>query len=151
MAILDILASHVALLVVAMLAATILPGSSEAMLLVLAVKEPTHTATLTMAATVGNTLGAVINWCLGRWLLRYIDRPWFPVSAQQLDRASRVFRKYGLWSLLFSWIPIIGDPLTVAAGMLRTPFPMFLLLTGTGKLVRYLVLIGSLEIVQRSS
>src|SRR5688572_7811876 len=111
-----------------MLAATILPGSSEAMLLVLAVKEPTHTATLTMAATVGNTLGAVINWCLGRWLLRYIDRPWSPVSAQQLDRASRVFRKYGLWSLLFSWIPIIGDPLTVAAGMLRTPFPMFLLL-----------------------
>jgi membrane protein YqaA with SNARE-associated domain len=70
---------------------------------------------------IGNTLGAVINWSIGRWLVHYADRPWFPASPKRVEQASRWFRRYGTWSLLFSWVPIVGDPLTVIAGSSRVP------------------------------
>lgn len=142
--------SHGWLFLVSTLAATILPGSSEAALLALVVKNPAHTATLLAAATVGNTLGAVINWGLGRWLLHYADRPWFPASAKRVHQATRLFRRYGTWSLLFSWVPIVGDPLTVAAGVLKVPFSLFLVLVAIGKLTRYLLLIGAWRVIQIS-
>jgi membrane protein YqaA with SNARE-associated domain len=99
--------------------------------------------TLTATATIGNTLGAVINWGLGRWLAHYADRPWFPASPKRLEQAASLFRRYGSWSLLFSWVPIVGDPLTVIAGVSRIPFSTFLILTAIGKLARYLLLIGA--------
>lgn len=138
---LDLLASHGVLFLVSLLAATILPGSSEVTLLALAAKHPDQTLIFTATATLGNTLGAVINWCLGRWLLRFADRPWFPANPKRLDQATTLFRRYGTWSLLFSWIPIVGDPLTVVAGVLRVPFRTFLPLTALGKLARYVLLI----------
>src|SRR5215208_6526833 len=125
-----------------MLAATILPGSSEAALIALITREPHHAITLTASATVGNTLGAIINWGVGRWLLFYADRRWFPATPKQLQRASELFRRYGIWSLLFSWVPVVGDPLTVVAGVLKVPFAPFAVLTALGKLVRYLFLQG---------
>jgi membrane protein YqaA with SNARE-associated domain len=140
---LETLTTHGGLFLVAMLAATVLPGSSEAALLALITREPHQAITLTATATVGNSLGAIINWGVGRWLLFYADRRWFPASPKQLQKASEVFRRYGTWSLLFSWVPIVGDPLTVVAGVLKVPFVPFAILTAIGKLARYLLLIGA--------
>jgi len=95
---------------------------------------------LITVASIGNVLGSVINWLLGRGIERFRDRPWFPASGAKLERAQRWYRRYGKWSLLLSWAPIIGDPLTVVAGVLREPFPMFLLLVTIAKIGRYLVL-----------
>ena len=139
----ETLTTHGVLFLVSMLAATVLPGSSEAALLALITREPHQAIALTATATVGNTLGAIINWGLGRWLLLYADRRWFPATPKQLQKASELFRRYGVWSLLFSWVPIVGDPLTVVAGVLKVPFVPFAILTALGKLARYLLLIGA--------
>ena len=95
---------------------------------------------LLAAANAGNVLGAVINWALGRGIERFRDRAWFPTSGAALARAEVWYRRYGRWSLLLSWVPFIGDPLTVVAGVLREPFPVFLALVTIAKVGRYLVL-----------
>ncbi|MDP2285974.1 MAG: VTT domain-containing protein, partial [Pseudohongiella sp.] len=69
------------------------------------------------------------------------DKPWFPVTAQQLSRAQAQFNRYGVWSLLLAWLPVVGDPLTFVAGALRVQFWLFLLLVAIGKSLRYAVLI----------
>jgi membrane protein YqaA with SNARE-associated domain len=92
---------------------------------------------LLAVATLGNTAGAAINWALGRFAAHWRDRRWFPVSAAALDRASRWFGRWGVWSLLFSWLPVVGDPLTAAAGLLRVDFLRFLVLVAIGKALRY--------------
>ena len=141
----DGLSNHLAMAGVAFLAATILPGSSEALLAALLVKRPESWATLLLVATAGNTGGAVLNWALGRWLNRFTDRRWFPASPAWIERASRWFGKYGTWLLLFSWVPIVGDPLTVAAGILRVRFFPFLAYALVGKAARYAAVIGGVE------
>ena len=129
------------------LSATLLPGSSEALLAYLA-SEGLDPVWLLVAATLGNSLGALLNYLLGRFCLAFKDRRWFPVSAQALDRASAWFARYGVWALLLSWLPVIGDPLTFAAGVLRTNWPLFLVLVTLGKAGRYLiVLLGTLTLV----
>jgi membrane protein YqaA with SNARE-associated domain len=145
---LNVLTAHLSLFLVATLAATILPGTSEAMLLAMAAAQPASTVSLFIAATAGNTLGAVINWALGRWLSRYADAPWFPASPRRLAQVTTLFRKYGVWTLLFSWTPFVGDPLTVVAGLLRVPFPIFVILVAIGKAARYLVVLGVLKVVR---
>lgn len=95
---------------------------------------------LVAVASVGNVLGSAVNWLLGRGIERFRDRHWFPASEAALDRAQGWYRRYGRWSLLLSWAPVIGDPLTVVAGMLREPFPIFLLLVAVAKIGRYLIL-----------
>jgi membrane protein YqaA with SNARE-associated domain len=92
-------------------------------------------------ASLGNVLGAVVNWVLGRFCLHWRDRRWFPVDKENLDRAGRWFSRYGVWSLLLAWVPIIGDPLTFAAGILRVNFWLFLILVAIGKAGRYAVVI----------
>lgn len=121
----------------AFLAATILPLSSEATLAALLLAERWDPWALWAAATLGNGLGSVVNWLMGRWALHFQDRQWFPVSPENLGAAQRRFRKYGQWSLLFAWVPLIGDPLTLAAGLLRVRFLPFVLLVFTGKGARY--------------
>ncbi len=96
--------------------------------------------TLVAVASVGNTLGSVVNWLLGRAVEKFSDRRWFPVKHHQLERASRWYHKYGRWSLLMSWAPFIGDPLTVAAGVLREPFWSFFILVAIAKTGRYILL-----------
>jgi membrane protein YqaA with SNARE-associated domain len=120
-------------------AATLLPLQSEAALvgLLLAGYSP---AWLLVAASVGNIAGSCVNWLLGRWIESFRTRRWFPVSEQALERASRWYRRFGKWTLLLSWMPIIGDPLTLAAGVMREPFPVFLLLVAIAKIARYLFL-----------
>src|SRR5690606_38337678 len=119
---------HLGLAAVAFLAATILPGSSEALLAAMVIRQPDETASLVAAATAGNTAGATVNWCIGRWLVHLVDRRWFPVSRAWLDHASTWFSRYGAWLLLFSWVPVVGDPLTVAAGVLKVRLVPFLVL-----------------------
>lgn len=134
------LAAYLALFLAAFLAATIVPAQSEAVLvgLILADKQPL--LLLLLVATAGNVLGSVVNWLLGRFIEHFRDRPWFPVSSDKLARAEAWYRRFGVWSLLLSWVPIIGDPLTVVAGVLKTPFLTFLALVTLAKAGRYIVL-----------
>lgn len=132
--------AYLGLFTAAFVAATLAPAASEVVLFALLSKgyDP---ATLWLCATLGNTLGAAVNWALGRYLLRYQDRTWFPFSPQRLGRAQRWFQRYGVWSLLLAWMPIIGDALTFIAGTMRIRFTQFIALTGTGKGLRYAIVI----------
>ena len=124
----------------ALIAATILPMQSESVLVGLLLGSSYPVATLILVATVGNVLGAVINWYLGRYLRHFEQRRWFPSSGPQLARAQSWYRRYGRWTLLGSWLPIVGDPLTIIAGVMREPLLPFLLLVTFAKAARYLVL-----------
>ena len=97
-----------------------------------------HSWTLLLAtATLGNVLGSILNWIIGRSAGRFRDRRWFPVGKDALNRAERWYGRWGKWSLLLSWVPVIGDPLTVVAGLLRTPFVTFVTLVLIAKAGRY--------------
>ncbi|MGC4410259.1 DedA family protein [Rhizobium rosettiformans] len=133
-------AAYTALFLAAFLAATIVPAQSEAVLVGLILAKEQPVVLLLLVATAGNVLGSVVNWLLGRFIEHFRARPWFPVSEQKLARAEAWYRRFGIWSLLLSWVPIIGDPLTVVAGLLRTPFPTFLILVTIAKAGRYAVL-----------
>lgn len=128
------------LFAIAFVAATIFPAQSEAALVALLVAGSSSPVLLVAVASVGNTLGAVVNWALGRGVERFRDRKWFPVSAAALDRASGWYRRWGRWSLLLSWAPLGGDALTVAAGVLREPLWSFVVLVAIAKTARYVVL-----------
>lgn len=121
-------------------AATILPASSEVLLLAL-FHQGYDAGWLWLAATLGNTAGSCLNWVLGRYAASFQDKRWFPVDRQQLERASVRFQRYGVWSLLLAWLPVVGDPLTVVAGVLNVRFRLFIFLVFLGKGGRYLVLL----------
>lgn len=124
----------------ALVAATLLPMQSEAVLVALIVQGDHPVALLLIVATVGNVLGSVINWALGRFLLRFKHERWFPASDTQLAQAQGWYQRYGRWSLLGSWLPVIGDPITVVAGIMREPLLSFVFLVTLAKGVRYLFL-----------
>jgi membrane protein YqaA with SNARE-associated domain len=98
---------------------------------------------LVLVASTGNFLGSTVNWALGRGIERFRDRPWFPARSTALDRATGWYRRYGRWSLLLSWVPIIGDPLTVVAGVLREPLWSFVAIVALAKITRYLAVAGA--------
>lgn len=123
----------------AFLSATLLPGSSEALLATYIGAEQGKIWILLMMAVTGNVLGSIVNWIIGRLLSHYVGRKWFPVSVRRYAQATNWFNKYGKWSLLFAWVPVIGDPLTIVAGGLRVPIGIFIILVTVGKLVRYLL------------
>ncbi len=122
-------------------AATILPFYSELTLLAM-VNQGMPAATLWAVATLGNVLGAWLNWWLGRYLRHFESRKWFPFKAHKLDHAQRWFQKYGYWSLLFSWLPIGGDAITFVAGVMRVHWTWFLVLTFVSKGGRYAVVLA---------
>jgi membrane protein YqaA with SNARE-associated domain len=132
---------YFSLFLVSFLAATLLPAYSEVVFagLLAAGHDPLW---LWIWATAGNTLGSALNWAMGRYLLRYQGRRWFPFRGEALDRAQVWFQRYGVWTLLLAWAPIVGDGLTFVAGVMRVRFPVFVVLTGVGKGVRYAVLLG---------
>lgn len=125
-------------------AATILPFYSEFLLIAL-YNRGLDPFGLWLAATTGNTLGALINWLIGRHLTHYADRRWFPFKEKHLHHAQAWFQKYGVWTLLLSWMPIGGDALTFVAGVMRVRFGLFMLLVAIGKGVRYAVVIAGLS------
>ena len=142
------LIAHVSLLGTAFLAATILPGSSEPMLVALLILYPASAITLFLTATIGNTAGALANWFLGRGLMRFAGARWFPASTEHIRRVAAFFGRYGSWPLLFSWLPIIGDPLTVAAGALGIRLPLFLPLVAVGKAARYALIVFGVDLLR---
>lgn len=131
---------YIGLFLTALIAATILPAQSEALLVFLLAGEEHSVIALVVVASTRNILGSIINWMLGHTLERFRDRRWFPVSEAALQKAQGWYRRYGKWALLASWVPIIGDPITVAAGILKEPLPMFMLLVSITKIGRYAVL-----------
>jgi membrane protein YqaA with SNARE-associated domain len=131
------LAEYAALFLAALLAATVLPFQSEVVLFGMLLTHHYSTAMLVLVASLGNILGSCVNWGLGRLLAEFEDRRWFPVRREKIARAERWYHQYGRWSLLLSWVPVVGDPLTIVAGVLREPFPVFLLLVALAKIGRY--------------
>lgn len=127
------------LFLLSFLAATIFPAQSEIGLAALILSQDYTLLQLIAVASVGNTLGSVVNWALGRGVERFRHKRWFPARQEQLDRAIRWYHKYGRWSLLMSWAPFIGDPLTVVAGILKEPLISFIVLVAIAKTVRYIV------------
>ena len=130
---------YAGLFAIAFLAATILPLQSEAALAGLLALGHQPWSILVAVAALGNTLGAIVNWALGRGLKRFQHHKWFPVSPEKLVQAEGWYRRYGRWCLIFSWLPVVGDALTVVAGVLRERLWIFVMLVGFGKLARYLV------------
>ena len=123
----------------AFIASTILPAASEVALWAIVTDNSALLWPGITAASLGNTLGAVVNWLLGRYLSKFAGRKWYPLSPERQARASAWFQRFGIWSLLFSWLPVVGDPLTVAAGVLRVSFIPFLILIAAGKTGRYII------------
>lgn len=139
----DIFAIYGGLFAIAFAAATILPAQSEAALAGFLAMGSFSPAMLVLVASLGNVLGSVVNWGLGRGIERFRDRPWFPLRPATLNRATNWYRRYGRWSLLLSWMPIIGDPLTAVAGVLREPLWSFVAIVAVAKTSRYLVVAGA--------
>ncbi|MDD0972012.1 MULTISPECIES: YqaA family protein [Pseudomonas] len=133
-------AGYLGLFLAAFGAATLLPLQSEAVLVGLLVSDRYWLWGLLAVATLGNVLGSLVNWWLGRGLERFQGRRWFPVSPRHMERARVHYQRYGHWSLLLSWLPVIGDPLTLIAGVMREPLGRFLLIVTLAKGARYGVL-----------
>jgi membrane protein YqaA with SNARE-associated domain len=124
----------------ALLAGSILPAQSEIVLAALLLAKQQPAWLLVLVATVGNVGGAVLNYGLGRWAEHFRHRRWFPLSATGWERSAAWFNRWGVATLLLSWLPVIGDGFTVLAGAARTPFPLFLTLVTLAKAGRYALL-----------
>jgi len=133
---------YLSLFISAFAAATILPAQSEALLAYQVSISPDAVVQLIAVATLGNVLGATFNWCLGRLTENLRAKKWFPVNEKQLQKAERFYGRYGRYSLLLSWVPIIGDPITIVAGILREPLLSFVLLVTIAKCARYVFVVG---------
>lgn len=120
-----------------LLAASVVPLSSEVALIAAQTAGVAPAFELFLVATAGNVGGALINWGLGAYCLRFKGARWFPIGDVQLQKAGRQFSRWGGIALLFAWIPIVGDPLTFAAGALRYPLARFLITVTVGKAARY--------------
>jgi len=131
---------YLSLFAISFLAATILPFSSELTLAGLIATSKYDNLLLLIVASSGNVLGSIINWVLGFYSRNLTENKWFPFKGRQIESPSKWFDKFGKWSLLFAWVPVIGDPLTLVAGLLRVKFLEFLILVMIGKISRYLVI-----------
>ena len=118
-----------------------MPLSSEIVLTTMLLTNLFEKNLLLIIASSGNILGSIINWYLGIKINVYKDRKWFPVSSQQLEKSKYYFNKYGLWSLLLAWVPIIGDPITLLAGVLKVRFGVFVFLVSISKISRYVFIL----------
>lgn len=120
-----------------LLAASVVPLSSEIALVSAKAAQIAPSFELFLVATAGNVGGALINWGLGAWCLGFQNTRWFPFRDVQLQKAKAQFHRWGGYMLLFAWIPVMGDPLTFAAGALRYPLARFLIAVTIGKAARY--------------
>ena len=136
-----ILFSYFQLSFISFLAATILPFSSEVVLTTMYLSNSFEPYFLLIFASIGNIMGSITNWYLGKKITLFQNRKWFPVSPDQLERSRKYFQKYGLWSLLLAWVPIIGDPLTLLAGVLKVRFDIFFVLVSISKISRYVFIL----------
>lgn len=137
---------YLGLFAVAFMAATILPAQSEVVFAGMLIAGEYNPLLLLLSATAGNTLGSVTNWLLGRFIEHFRHRKWFPFSTIAIQRAERWYATWGKWSLLLSWAPIVGDVLTLAAGIMRLSLPVFLCLVILAKGGRYLAILLGLSL-----
>lgn len=133
------------LFLAAFAAATLIPAQSEAVLVALVLGGAYPVWQLLAVATLGNVLGSCLNWAMGRFLIRFADRRWFPVPQERLNQATNWYATWGHWSLIGAWLPLVGDPLTLAAGVMREPLWRFALLVTLSKGGRYLVLVWAIQ------
>lgn len=119
-------------------AATLLPLQSEAVLVGLLAQMQYPVWLLVAVASLGNILGSCVNWRLGLKVEQYKNKKWFPVSEQKMLQAQGIYQKYGFWSLLLSWVPVIGDSITLIAGLLKENFVRFVVMVSIAKIGRYL-------------
>ena len=120
--------------------ATIIPFGSEVYFITLLSLDKYNHFILFVVASVGNVLGSLFNWICGFYINFFIKKSWFPINNKIIDIGNKLFTKYGKWSLLISWFPLIGDPITFVAGTLRYPIIPFLVLVSIGKVGRYLII-----------
>ncbi len=123
----------------ALASSTLLPGGSEGLLLY-RLHEGGDPWTLVAVATAGNVLGSLITYALGRAGNAAVHRRWLRMDEQAVARAERGFARFGQPALLFAWLPVVGDPLCLVAGLLRSPLPSFVVLVSLGKGARYAAL-----------
>ena len=133
------LMAYLGLFAAAFVAATLLPAQSELLLGGMIASGDYSVPLLILVATAGNILGSTANWVLGRYFYHLRERRWFPIKKARLEKAERWYHKYGRWSLLLSWAPFVGDPITLVAGILREPFPSFIAIVAVAKTARYIV------------
>ena len=131
---------YLSLLTVSFMVATIVPFGSEVYFATLLSLGKYNNFLLLVSASVGNVLGSVFNWICGYYINYFIKKSWFPINNKMIDRGNKLFNRYGKWSLLLSWVPFIGDPITFVAGTLRYPIVPFLVFVSIGKVGRYLVI-----------
>lgn len=131
-----VISSLFGLFVAAFVAATIVPFQSEIVFVALQAAKTVPVWTLIIVASIGNTLGALVNYYIGQGITRFEGKRWFPATPAQMARAEAWFARWGIWVLLVSWLPV-GDVMTVVAGVMRTPVWLFLLLVGIAKTSRY--------------
>ena len=131
---------YLSLFAISFLAATILPFSSELTLAGLIATSNFDNLLLLIVASFGNILGSVVNWVFGFYSRNLTTKKWFPFKDKQIENSSKWFSKFGKWSLLFAWVPIIGDPLTLVVGLLRVRFLDFIILVAIGKVSRYVLI-----------
>lgn len=134
------MAVYAGLFLAAFTAATLIPAQSELVLVSLIIGGEQPVWALVLIASTGNTLGSTVNWLLGSYFYHLRDRKWFPIKPSALEKARQRYARYGRWSLCLSWAPIIGDPLTLVAGMMKEPLKSFLAIVAGAKTLRYLVL-----------
>lgn len=120
----------------ALVSSTLLPGSSEAML-IYKIHAGGNPLALVITASIGNVLGSLITYVMGRAGNEVVHRKWLRISEQEVARAEFWFDRYGQPSLLFAWLPVVGDPLCLVAGLFRSPVINFIVLVGIGKIGRY--------------
>ena len=132
---------YLSLFAISFLAATILPFSSELTLAGLISTSNYDNLLLLIVASFGNVLGSVVYWALGFYSRNFTTKKWFPFKEIQIEKSSKWFTKFGKWSLLFAWVPFVGDPLTLVAGLLRVRFLDFIILVAIGKVSRYLIVL----------
>ena len=136
-----IVLGYLQLLLFSFLAATFLPFSSEVILTTMYLSKNFNIFILLIVASTGNISGSLFNWYLGKKILIFKDKKWFPISDDKLKKSEKFFQKYGVWSLLLAWVPIIGDPLTMIAGVLRIKLIVFLIFVSISKISRYVFII----------
>ena len=128
---------YITLFTSSFISSTVLPGQSELILTAFIYSNKFPVLTLILFASLGNILGSVLNWYLGFYFVKFKQKKWFPISHSQLEKSSLWFTNYGKWTLFLSWVPFIGDPLTVVAGILRIPIITFLIIVSISKILRY--------------
>ncbi len=137
---------YAGLFVISFLSATILPLFSEAFVLWMPAQGYSIWGVL-VVATAGNVLGSVTNYWIGKGTSGVIFSKWIRVEPEKLARAKILYSRWGAPVLLLAWVPVIGDPLTIVAGLFQLQFFVFLAYVLTGKLFRYAVLLGVLQYI----